>query len=180
MNGKSLILLALSGALLTACAPSRDKQLGQISSMESRLFSPAATGFSQASADSLVDLYARFAKRFPSDSMAPHYLFKAGGVSMNLREGAKAIGFYDKILADYPAYSRAPLCLFFKGYVQENVMRNLDQAKETYLVFLEKYPNSDFADDAKAALQNLGKSPEQMVREFDARKKADSLASAGK
>jgi tetratricopeptide (TPR) repeat protein len=180
MKSRFLILLPLMAGLLVSCQPSRSKLNGRIRSMETRLFSPSGTGFSKASADSLADLYATFAGRFPDDSLAPDYLFKAAGICMNMQEGAKAIGYFDKILADYPKWEKAPFCLFFKGYVQENVLRNLDQAKETYLLFLEKYPDNDFSDDARAALDNLGKTPEQMVREFEARNKADSLASRGK
>jgi outer membrane protein assembly factor BamD (BamD/ComL family) len=66
--------------------------------------------------------------------------------------------------------------VFFKGYVYENLIRNLDKAKEIYLQFIEKYPESDFADDAQMALQNLGKTPEQMIKEFEERRKADSLS----
>ena len=64
--------------------------------------------------------------------------------------------------------------MFFKAYIYENQIKNLEKAKEIYLQFIEKYPNDDFAKDAKIALQNLGKSPEQMVREFEERRKADS------
>src|SRR5512138_3547200 len=99
MNGKTLLLLALMAGAMTACQPSRTKLHEQITSMETRLYSPSASGFSKASADSLADLYSRYAGRFPSDTLSPHYLFRAAGIAMNLQEGAKAIGFYDKVLA---------------------------------------------------------------------------------
>jgi len=35
--------------------------------------------------------------------------------------------------------------------------------------FLEKYPDSDFADDARISLQNLGKSPEELIKELEER-----------
>ncbi len=180
MKFRVLILLTLTAGLLASCQPSRNRLNGRIKAMEERLFSPSSKAFSKASADSLTDLYAKFAERFPEDSLSPEYLFKAAGICMNLQEGGKAIEYFDKVLNTYPKWQKTPFCLFFKGYVQENVLRNLDQAKETYLLFLEKYPNNDFSDDARAALDNLGKSPEQMVKEFEARRKTDSLASVKK
>jgi TolA-binding protein len=130
--------------------------------------------------DSLIVDYESYATRFPKDSLAPVYLFKAAGIAMNTGDGGKAIGLFDKLLKDYPSSPKAALGLFFKGYVQENLLKNLDQAKETYLLFIEKYPDNDFADDAQASIDNLGKTPEQMIREFEARRKADSLAVAQK
>ena len=67
------------------------------------------------------------------------------------------------------------MCLFFKGFVYENMLKDLDKARETYLQFIEKYPKDDFADDAQMALLNLGKTPEMLIKEFEARQKADSL-----
>lgn len=172
-----LILILVS---FTACQPSREKSSGQISAMENRLFAPSATGLAKESLDSLVTEYTDFATRFPDDTLAPVYLFKAAGVAMNTGDGGKAIGLFDKLMKEYPAHPKAALGLFFKGYVQENILKNLDQAKETYLIFIEKYPDNEFADDAQASIDNLGKTPEQMILEFEAKRKADSLAVAQK
>jgi len=93
---------------------------------------------------------------------------------MNSGDGKTAIDCFDRYITSFPEGEKAAMCLFFKAFVYENLQRNMDKAKETYLLFVEKYPENDFADDAQMALQNLGKSPDQMVREFEARKKADS------
>jgi outer membrane protein assembly factor BamD (BamD/ComL family) len=177
---KKYVLLILTLVAVTACQPSKEKLSGQISAMEKRLFSPTAQGLSRESVDSLVADYENYVKRFPEDSLAPAYLFKAAGVAMNTGNGGKAVELYDKLMKDHPSHPKAALALFFKGYVQENLLKNLDQAKETYLLFIEKYPDNEFADDAQASIDNLGKTPEQMIREFEAKRKADSLGMAQK
>lgn len=54
------------------------------------------------------------------------------------------------------------------GFVYENDLNDLENAKQTYEAFLQKYPNDpDFADDAQMALKNLGKSPEELIKEFE-------------
>jgi TolA-binding protein len=54
------------------------------------------------------------------------------------------------------------------GFVQENDLNQLDKAKATYESFLAKYPNDpDFTDDAQNALKLLGKSPEEIIKEFE-------------
>jgi len=36
-----------------------------------------------------------------------------------------------------------------------------------YELFLSEYPEHDFSDDAKLAIRNLGKTPEDLIREFE-------------
>ena len=170
---KYFALCTLLLALVSGCSPSKEKRAEQIRETEERLYSPAATGFSRMSADTLLSLYEDFISDYPEDTLVPGYLFKGATLAMNIDEGAKAISFFEQYLKDYPEGPKAPLCYFFKAYVQENILKNLDQAKESYLQFLEKYPEHDFSDDARAALENLGKSPEQLIREFEARQKAN-------
>jgi len=161
--------------ILSACSPSRERMEKKIIAEEKRLFD-SEKGFSKAGVDSLVVLYLDFAETYPSDSLAPEYLFKASTMKMNMGNGEDAIRLYEQFMQDYPGHQKAPLCLFFVGYVQENVLGNLGKAKEVYLEFIGKYPDHDFADDARIAIENLGKTPEQMIREFEEKHKADSLA----
>ena len=146
-----------------------------MTSLETRLFSPAATGFDKVKADSLLTAYESFMKHFPEDSLTVKITFKAANLSMNMGDGAKAIELFDRFIEKYPDNPKAAVSMFFKGYIYENQLKNLDKAKEIYLQFIEKYPHGDFTNDARIALQNLGKTPEQMVREFDDKRKADSI-----
>ncbi|MCK9219617.1 MAG: tetratricopeptide repeat protein [Bacteroidales bacterium] len=164
--------------MFTGCGPSREKTVQQIRGLENRLFSPEVVSFDKTKADSLLVLYEDFIKDHPKDSLAPGFLFKAANINMNAGKGTKAIALFDQYLKNYPDQPKASLCLFFKAFVYENLLDNLDNARETYLLFIEKYPNDDFTDDAKLALQNLGKTPDQMVREFEVRQKADSTRRA--
>ena len=164
---RTLIFMTLVSVILfVSCQPSREKMEQQIASLEARLFD-AETGFSRAGADSLIQEYQEFAEAYPDDSLAPVCLFKAASMIMNLQDGHRAIALFDKIQTSYPDYEKAPLCLFFTGYVQENVLGDIDQARETYTLFIETYPDNDFVDDAQASIKNLGKTPEQMIQEFE-------------
>jgi len=169
----SAIILVL--AVLSGCSPSREKSVRTITSLETRLFSPAATGFDKVKADSLLSAYESFRKHFPEDSLTLNFTFKAANLCMNMGDGTKAIELFDKFIGKYPDNPKSAVSMFFKAYIYENQIKNLDKAKEIYLQFIEKYPNSDFTNDARIALQNLGKSPEQMIREFEERRKADSI-----
>jgi len=174
MKAKTM-LLPLFLFVLISCGPSRTKEVDRIHALESRLFSTNATSMDKEAADSLLSLYSAFIKTFPADSMAQKYIFKAGSLYMNSGNGKKALEMFDLYRASYPNDPKSAMCLFFTAYVYENLFQNLDKAQEMYILFIEKYPRNDFADDAQMALNNLGKSPDQMVREFEQRKKADSV-----
>ncbi|MEI7896284.1 MAG: tetratricopeptide repeat protein [bacterium] len=174
---KKTTFFLISGLLMmiVSCGPSREKTVSRIDVMEKSLFSPEAVSFNKAKADSLLSLYEVFIKEYPKDSLAPGYLFKAANISMNSGDGSKALTLFDQYLQNYPDKPKASLCLFFKAFVYENVIQNLDKARETYLLFIEKYPTDNFTRDARLAIQNLGKTPDMLIKEFEARKKADSL-----
>ncbi len=57
--------------------------------------------------------------------------------------------------------------MYLKAYVYENYLGDLEHAKMIYIEFLEKYPDNEFADDAEISIQNLGKSPEELIRQFE-------------
>jgi outer membrane protein assembly factor BamD (BamD/ComL family) len=173
-----VLILPLVFLGLISCGPSRNKEADKIHSIESRLFSPKATALDKEAADSLLTMYSAFIKDFPSDSLTRKYTFKAGSLYMNTGNGKQAIEMFDLYRSTYPNDEKSAMCLFFTAYIYENLLKNLDKAQELYILFIEKYPHHDFADDAQIALNNLGKSPEQMVKEFEKKKQADSAMRA--
>lgn len=174
MRTKYFILILVFSGALSGCSPSKEKRIAQISGMEKAMFSPDAYSFNKEKADSLVAMYMDFIAANPKDSLSAGYLFKAANMVMNSGDGNKALGYFDQYMKDYPQGPKVAMCMFFKGFVYENTIKDLDRARETYLQFIEKYPNDDFADDAQMAVMNLGKTPEMLIREFEMKQKADS------
>lgn len=167
----------LSGIIITlvSCGPSHDKTADRIQTLEKSLFSPDAVSFNKEKADSLIALYEVFIKKYPKDSLTPGFLFKAANIAMNSGNGPRALNFFDQYLNNYSDQPKASLCMFFKAFVYENIMQDLDKARETYLLFIEKYPSDDFTRDARLALVNLGKTPDMLVREFEEKQRTDSI-----
>ena len=119
-------------------------------------------------ASDLVSAYCDFADANPNDAMAPEYLFKAVDVSMNLNEPQRTIYIIDKLLKQYPDYPRTQAALFVKAFIFENKYGNLDMAKKLYQQYLDMYPDGEFANDCKSSIENLGLSPEELVKKFEA------------
>ena len=162
----SLLILDLVAAFVS-CGPSNEEDAAEIKTAEDTLFSSSEGFIDKAKALELVDLYVDYANSYPDDSMAVEYLFKAAEFCLNLGEGQRAITLYDRVIQEYPDFRKVPECLFLKGYVYENYLGDLDNAKAIYLEFIEKYPDNEFADDAEISIQNLGKSPEELIRQFE-------------
>ncbi len=173
MKVKSWLPLLLLVLVISACGPSKKNLSEQITSLEKSVYSADPKNFKE-SGDTLLTLYTRFIQKYPEDSMTIKYTFNAASIAMNLDKSKEALDLFDRFIVKYPQNPRAPVCLFFKGFIFENQIKDLDKAREIYLSFLEKYPNNDFADDARSSLANLGKSPEEMVAAFEKKQKADS------
>jgi outer membrane protein assembly factor BamD (BamD/ComL family) len=168
MKGFTRIMLIPALLLgLAACSSSGNTDIDKINEAEEQLFSSEDAFINREKALQLVDMYLDFADKNPGDSMAVEYLYNGAEFYMNMAEGRKAVELYDRIIREYPDFRKGPECLFLKGYVYENYLGELEIAEAIYLEFLEKYPDSEFADDAEISIANLGKSPEELIRMFE-------------
>jgi tetratricopeptide (TPR) repeat protein len=125
----------------------------------------------------LMEAYVAFSERFNNRENADEYLFKAGELAMSQEFTVEAIRHLTRLYDEFPRYEKRAYGLFLLGFVQENYSGNLDEAKRIYELFLTEFPNHEMADDAKVSIENLGKSPEQIIREFEIK---DSIANANK
>jgi tetratricopeptide (TPR) repeat protein len=95
-------------------------------------------------------------------------LLKAAGLAKTIEDPQKAIALYKRVAEGFPQSAKAPTALFMMGFVYEEDLQDMAKAKDTYENFLQKYPNDpDFADDAKTALSLLGRSTEDIIKEFE-------------
>lgn len=168
-----IFFLAFILIYAAACSSPEGKKKSAIEEMEKTLFSGENITLDRAKANELIKAYISFADEFPDADETPEFLFKAGDMSMNLKMPQKAIQVFDRVLKNYPDYEKAAQCLFLKGYVYENEIGDLNAAKKIYEDFIAKYPDDEFADDAAVSIQNLGKSPEELIKEFEEKSKAE-------
>lgn len=122
-------------------------------------------------ADLAVKAYDDFASRFPNDSLTPDFIFKAGEISTANHQYKQALMYYEKITAKYPNFKLAPESLYLQGYLLDNFLNDEVKAKAIYEQVIAKYPDMPYAADAKAAIKNLGKSDEELIKEFQKKNK---------
>ena len=171
---KNSLLILTMVAAIAACTSAIEKDTNSINTAEDELFASEDGFVDREKALALVDLYVAFADTYPQDSMASENLFKGAEFCLNLGEGQRSIDLYDRVILEYPDFRKVPECLFLKGYVFENYLGDLEQAKLIYTLFLEKYPDNEFADDAEISIQNLGKSPEELIKQFEEQAEIES------
>jgi len=177
MKNFILLLTIIFSFSLFSCSPSRDEMMGKITKMETDM--KTIQKVDSNAVTELLSAYQNFASKYSKDSLAPDYLYKAAGLAVGFNRGTQAIDLYETIINTYPEYKRVPECYFMEAFAYENVIGNIAKAKENYTKFLLKYPDHELADDAQAAIKFLGKSPEEMVREFE-QMNADSADTAVK
>ena len=151
--------------LLTACKSDED-QLAESAGVKYK-----ANNFTGAIAD-----YDKLISEHPSSKRAEEAYFAAAGIyQMNKipnvsREEAsrKAIKYLQSYLQNFPDADRAPKALFMVGFIEANDLGDYNSARMHYEEFLKKYPQNELVASVKMELENLGKSPDEILGREDA------------
>ncbi len=171
----TLLLLVTFALVFVSCSNNKQIKMDKIKELEKIVNSKTDTTFNVAKAKELAEAYVDFAKEYPDDTAAASCYFKAASISMNTGNPNKAIELFDKIINDYSDFKKAPECMFLKAFTYDNFLKNIKKAEEGYKVFIKKYPDNEFADDAQSLLDMLGKTDVQISTELMAKQKADTL-----
>lgn len=167
----SILTFAIT-LLLFSCSPSRNEMLDKISKMESEM--KTASKVDTVAVTELIGAYQNFASKYSTDSAAPENLYKAASLAVGFNRGVQAVELYETLISKYPQFEKIPECYFMQAFAYENVIGNIVKANECYNKFLMKFPDHELTDDAQAAIKFLGKTPEEMVHEFE-KMNADTL-----
>lgn len=143
------------------------EMLTQITQLEAQLKENAENGLNPEKALATAQAYDKFAATYPQNPQTPELLFKSGEIYRTIRNFDKAIEVYQQIVDKFGTSTRAGSSLFLIAFTYENDLQKIDKAKEYYTQFINKFPNHEFTDDAKYSLENIGKSPEELVKEFE-------------
>lgn len=149
--------------------PVRDTLVHVIELLEQKLKTQQTIDYNLGAA--MVNAYMDFFNNYPKDAAAADYLFKAAEVSMNVKQSEKAIELFQKVNDVYPNFGKASFALFLQGFIYETQLNDITKAKGKYSQVVEQYPDTKIAEDAKASIANLGKSNEELIKEFEKKNK---------
>lgn len=129
----------------------------------STMFSDSTHQFDENLATHFIDACEALAMVHPQHPKAVDYLFKAATTSRSIRSYSKAVTIYDWIINSFDKNNQASQAAFFKAFTVDNDLGDTGQARALYADFIKKYPDDEFADDAKFLMDNLGKSDEEIL-----------------
>jgi TolA-binding protein len=155
---KKIGLICMLMAVMAACTSPKEKALKEIKGLEQN-----DSAFSEALMSEIKAKYLAFAASYPDDEASPLFLLKAAQHSIVLNQPQEAIELLGQVIEKYPKTNFAEEALFLQALTYENNMNDLAQAKEKYELFLKSYPKAELANEAKLAIENLGKSPEEII-----------------
>ncbi|MCQ2306266.1 MAG: hypothetical protein MJ000_01710 [Bacteroidales bacterium] len=165
MNRITPLLIVAVSMMLLSCG--NENLSDRIAKLEKQAFS-TESAVNPEIAEQLVDVYCDFATQNPENQQSAEYLFKAVDVSMNFDNPVKTFDIIDRLVQEYPDYEKTPMAVFVKGFIYETRYNNIEQAKAAYEKYLELYPEGEMAADCRASIENLGLTPEELVKKFEA------------
>ncbi|MES2837666.1 MAG: tetratricopeptide repeat protein [Bacteroidota bacterium] len=148
-----------------------DSLLNEINAVEKKLFAEKKDKIESTIGLQAIKVYTDFINQFPEDKRVPEYLFKAGEISSALNLSDAAIGYFQNLYTKFPENEKAVFAMFIHAFILENQLMDLEKAKAKYQEVIDKFPGTQQATDAKASIEHLGKSPEDLIKEFEAKNK---------
>lgn len=174
---KISLLLIVSLFIFSACnnktkekkdeskTSSKKEILNKIKKTEKEVFDVPPEKINPSKANILAEYYIEYAAF--GDSLAPEYLYKATGILMNTGNPRKAVKAINEILEKYPEFDKTENCYFLRAFVYDDKIKDTSRAGQYYREYLKRYPDGDFAPDAKLLLKNMGKSTEEIFKELE-------------
>ncbi len=160
---KSALFLIIIALIFISCSSKKTDE---------ELFNEAKTNTEEEKIPEAVVLYEELLKEYPDSKAAPEALTNLASIYQNklvknisetesLQEAAK---LFRQIYDDYPESQFAPMGLFMSGFVLANELNMYNEATETYNLFMETFPGHELAASAKEELDNMGLTPEEILR----------------
>lgn len=114
--------------------------------------------------DSTIQLCQMIVHDYPDGRKTSAAMYLLGETYQNGKHDYHAaINYYQAFVKKYPDLNSAPVAMFIIGFIYNNNLQMMDSARITYQEFIAKFPTHDLATSAKFELENLGRSPEEIV-----------------
>lgn len=159
---KAIVSLVLLALVVSCSTQKTDKEL----------FDEAQKNLKEDKIPEAVLSFDELVNNHPESNLAPEALSKLASIyqnkmvkSLSEKENLeKAVTIFRKIHDEYPESTYAPTGLFMAGFINANELQKFDEATKLYNQFLVEYPDNELASSAQAELDNMGLSPEEILK----------------
>ncbi len=170
MRRITVLAIAFISIILSACSSEQEKLYSEIKSYEKTLFKDDK-GLNDSIAQLFVEKSDNYVNLYRDDANSPELLYKSGEILSGLGNYSQSIRRFQLLYGRYPKYNKRAESIFICGFIYDTYLQDTRNAWFHYNKFLKEYPNHKLAEDARASMSNLGKSPEELVKEFEMKEK---------
>lgn len=164
---KIFIFLILVNILVTSCSNQKETLHERITANENLIRQKFKEGISDTTLmRNLTEDYKTFVEKYPADSLSPQYLYNAARLLVQLKQAREAVELLGKFEKNYTSHKLLPEVIFFRGFVEETELQDIQAAQKTYVKFLQKFPDHLYAEQVRFSLQYLGIEPQKLVEQF--------------
>ncbi len=166
---KKLSLIFIITILLLSCSKTSDQDY----------LTQAEKSLKENNVDQAIKNIEALLNDYPESELAPKALSRLASIYQNqMVKNIKSKESFDRsqkyfmqVFEKYPNSEEAPKSLFLCGFILANNLNNYDEATSHYKLFLEKYPSHQLAAAAQEELDNMGLSPEEILKRTETTKK---------
>ncbi len=154
--------IIISFLALLACSKTTDKQY----------LDQAKNLLNDNKVSEAISTYKSLLEEYPESDLAPKALVELANLYQNQfdknlppeQSFDYAQKYFREVYDKYPSSEEAPKSLFMSAFILANELKRYDDATEAYKLFIEKYPKNPLAVAAQDELDNMGLSPEEILK----------------
>jgi TolA-binding protein len=159
---RMLLFIVIISLIFFTCSKTSDKDYMKMASEKVE-----KGNISEAISD-----YNKLIEEYPESKLAPEAILKQAALyhenkvkNISRKEALiKSADLFISVSEKYPKIEQAPSSLFMAGFIYANEILDFNKAREIYNLFLKKYPEHELASSAKEELDNMGLTPDEILK----------------
>lgn len=114
--------------------------------------------------------------KYAENDKAAYYLDKAGEIAWQFQQKAqKAVKIFNQVIDRYPDYEDIEKIYYLKAVILDLDLRKKEQALKAYQALLDRFPESQYKDDATFRMENIDLSEEELIKKANAEKEKQNV-----
>lgn len=165
-RGMKYLVPVLIMIALAACKPGAEKDFEALKKQSDEFWSNKQNLLDKKKGYAMDKAYKDFASKYPDDTNTAFVLYKDADLHHRvLGNSDEAIVEFEQVYTRFPHYHKAAEAAFQEAFIYDNELSNFPMARKCYRIIIEKYPNSEYADQAKILENLLGKDLNKIFNE---------------
>ena len=131
---------------------------------EDELWQKVDQSRASGNSDSTIQMCQAILKEYPEGKNASAAMYLIAETYQNSKHDYHAaVYYYSAFVKKYPDLNSTPVAMFITAFIYNNNLQMFDSARVAYENFIAKFPNHELAASAKFEIDNLGKTPDEII-----------------